>query len=67
MPALRSAPRLPAPLRGFQLHVPLLLKRFLECPLTAPLSLTRLSARSASFSAPLLWLPGTAVNAADLQ
>ena len=29
------------------------LKCFLECPLTAPLRLTRLSARSASFSAPL--------------
>jgi len=45
----RSAP---LPLRGLPLHAPLLLKRFLECPLTAPFPLTRFSARSAPFSAP---------------
>ena len=39
----------PLPLRGLPLHAPLPLKRFLECPLTAPLLLTRLSARSAPF------------------
>jgi len=34
-------------------HALLPLKRFLECPLTAPLPLTRFSACSAPFSAPL--------------
>ena len=36
------------PLCGLLLHPPLRLKRFLECPLTAPLALTR-SARFAPF------------------
>jgi len=36
----------PLQLRGHSLHAPLPLKRFLECPLTAPLPPTRFSARS---------------------
>jgi len=39
-------------LRSLPLHAPLPLKRFLECPLTAPLLLTRFSARYVPFSAP---------------
>ena len=44
-PALRSAVS-----RSTLRSLPL--KRFLECPLTAPLPLTRFSARSVLFSAP---------------
>ena len=49
MSGLRAADFARCSLRG----IPLPLKRFLECPLTAPRPLTRFSARCAPFSAPL--------------